>query len=712
MTYANLLSDESVQSRYFAIIKPKRKAASFTLFSGSVYSQSFNYGIVYSVSIDGVQLTLGSSSSLSAGEFYWDRLTNILYVRTSDSTTPNDNFVVITYELYFTSHGSGDYWYRTPTSSITETVFYEPLIEKSPTIKQTVSDVLFGIQPQQSSSLKLINAEHIFEKHIYDSSFYKSSIQLYHALLERKFDQNITKFELNTTNIRFVLDGFCTDYSYEDGTISLKITDRTNSFDKDYRNIDPAENFYTSSTFSNVDPSFIGKPIRYAYGFIEGWIPVNIDYNSDAPTTSNNRVWVALGEQNNINELTRNVVASPVSTDTRTYVNDANGFVIGDSVWFDRAVGTDEYEIITNVNYASDYIEHSALVGGAMVSGDAIKRSFIGNITIVQDNVKYQALYGRDYNPSLALAGGTTGFTFTSSLESNLSMPSTLSPNDKIYCRLYGRKTDTTISASPFGTDDLNTRNMTSPIVILYDLLKRSGISESQIDTAGFQSLESTNTEAIAVGIPSESSDSNFPDLKSIIIDIMKTSLVRMYVNNDNKWTVSRLAPIVSTTKTIGDDEILDGSFDYSFNYSDVVSDITVEYAFREVSDDLSQSGSITSKVTATSETAQYLHGISKLLNFKSLHFRSTDAIILADRLSFIFGDREGLVNIQSTKRFFDNLLNDKITIQRTKLPGFDFDRDTLQDRNFAITEFQKDLNRVNLLLNDQKGIQDNSGSW
>ena len=347
-----------------------------------------------------------------------------------------------------------------------------------------------------------------------------------------------------------------------------------------------------------------------------------------------------------------------------------------------------------------------------MASGDAIKRSFVGNITIVQDNVQYYPLYGRDYDSSLALSGGTTGFTFDSALESNLSMPNTLSPNDKVYCRVYGRKVDTTIGGSPFGTDDSNTRNMTSPILILYDLLKRSGVTESEIDTATFQTLESANTEAISFGIPRDSSSVSFPTVKSIIVDIMKTSLIRMFINNSNKWTISLLEPIASTSKTIGDDEIGSESFNYSFNYTDVVSEVTVEYGYREVSDDLSQIGSVSSKVTASSDTATYLHGISKLLNYQSLHFRSSDASVLANRLAYIFGDRDGVLNIQSTKRFFDNLLNDKVTIERKKMPGFNYDGETLNSRDFAITEFQKDLNSVRLVLNDQKGIEDNSGSW
>lgn len=708
MSYETLLSDESVQSRYFCTLRPKRKAATFTLFSGSVYSQGFDYGRVYGVVSEGSALSEGSSSSLSAGQFYHDFSANILYVRLSDSSNPNLKFVVITYELYFTSHGSGDYWYRTPTNSATDLVFYEPLIEKSPTLKQTTAEVLFGVQPEQSSTLRLINAEHIFEKHVYDSSFYRASVILYHALLEKRFDQNVGRFVLDTANIKLVLDGFSTDYSYSGGTISIKVTDRRNSFDVEYRNISPAESFYSTATFPALDPNFIAAPIRYAYGFIEGWVPVNIDYVSDSPTTSDNRVFVALAEQNNLNEKSTTVPASPASTTTRTYVSNVQGFVVGDSVWFDRAVGTDEYKIITVVG--ANYVEHSALAS-AMASGDTIKRSFVGNVTIVQDGVKYQALFGRDYNSSLALAGGTSGFTFTTTLEANLSMPNTLSPNDKVYCRIYGRKVDTTISAAPFGTNDSSTGNMVSPIVILYDLLKRSGLVESQIDTAAFQSLESSNTESIALGIPKESSGS-FDTYKDIFVEIMKTTLIRMYVNNDNKWTISRLAPITSTTKTVGDDEINDGSFSYEFNYSDVVSYVVVKYAFREVADDLAVTSSTTSKTSFTSPTAQYLHGISKSDSFDSLHFREADAAILAERLSYVLGDRDGTLRIDSQKRFFNTLLNDKITVERTKLPGFSFDSDTLRSRDFAVTEFQKDLNKVSITLNDQRGIEENEGNW
>ena len=46
MAYLDLLEDESIDSQYLAVIKPRRRATGFTLFSGSVYRLLFEYGEV------------------------------------------------------------------------------------------------------------------------------------------------------------------------------------------------------------------------------------------------------------------------------------------------------------------------------------------------------------------------------------------------------------------------------------------------------------------------------------------------------------------------------------------------------------------------------------------------------------------------------------------------------------------------------------------
>src|SRR4051812_27447791 len=101
MTYSTLLEDEGVNAQFLCVLKPARRVTSWTLVSGSVYSNAFDYGYVVGVAVNGTDLTAGSSSSLSAGQFYWDSEAETLYVRKSDSVAPlAGDWIIITYEIY------------------------------------------------------------------------------------------------------------------------------------------------------------------------------------------------------------------------------------------------------------------------------------------------------------------------------------------------------------------------------------------------------------------------------------------------------------------------------------------------------------------------------------------------------------------------------------------------------------------------------------
>jgi hypothetical protein len=87
--YQDLLSQEGIEANYMSVIVPRRQVTGFTLFSGSVYSKSFDYGQVVRVDQNGVALVEAFSTSLSAGQFYYDVTNSVLYVRMSDSSNPS-----------------------------------------------------------------------------------------------------------------------------------------------------------------------------------------------------------------------------------------------------------------------------------------------------------------------------------------------------------------------------------------------------------------------------------------------------------------------------------------------------------------------------------------------------------------------------------------------------------------------------------------------
>ena len=66
----------------------------------------------------------------------------------------------------------------------------------------------------------------------------------------------------------------------------------------------------------------------------------------------------------------------------------------------------------------------------------------------------------------------------------------------------------------------------------------------------------------------------------------------------------------------------------------------------------------------------------------------------------------------KTKNRFFDSQINDVIRISRDRQPGFSFSDGTDQNRDGVIVSAFKGLNEIEIELDDQKGIEDNSGSW
>lgn len=698
MSYATLLDQENVQESYLAVLTPRRRVTTWTVVSGFVYKASWFYNKPSSVEFDGEEMTEVASSTPGASEWYWNSSTNEIYLRTPQSADPDTGQAVALYALYVASSGMADTnFYSTPTDSSTTQVHFEPVIKQPPAIKLTTGDTLFGFYPIQSSSIQLINAEHWLEEHLYDSSFNSGSIKIYHLLGD----------ELDTANVKLVYDGLMSDVSYTADQVSIKTLDRLDQFNQEFRNADTS--FFATGDFAGVDPNQVGKPIRYVYGYVKGFKPTNIDYVQDSPTTSDNRDWVVCGEQTGLGEISRTVGSS--STSTRTYIDFVEGIQVGDTVWLDRVSGTDEYRIVTAISISPAYIEHAALSGAAMASGDAVKKGFVSRVDIVQNNVVYTAYYNRDYTIA-NFAVGTRGFSFTTSLEANLSLPANLSPSDTVYCTVYGRVNDLTAGGPTFGSNDPYSNNISNPVMIIYDLMKNKlGIPESSINLTQLALIRTaTATEGLGIAVPASSSGS-FPTYKTLITDILKSSLLRFFLDNDLKWTIEQLEPLGTSARTVDSYELSE-DFKYSFQFGDVVSDVIVEYGKREEPELINGNPNQGSVVTASSDYARYTHKIVKQKTFDSLHFRSADAQVLADRLAYYLGDRKGVIEFTAPTRLYDSLINDTMTIEREKLPGFAWVEDTNRSRDFSITEVNKTIRGVKIEAEDQKGIEDNSASW
>jgi hypothetical protein len=677
LSYNTLIQKEGIKQNYLIVMVPKRNITSWTLFSGTTYYNDFDYGNVVKVTSDDVELTEGSSTTLAANEWYYDVTNERLYVNITSIAT---KYVVIFYELFYGTQAA--HHYRVPTDDSTRVVYWDPIINKPPQFKSTLADSITGYMPSQGSTIVLNNGEHTLEKHMYSSSFKNASISVYHWLGDLDVD-NIKK--------RYITIG--DNISYSDTNVTFSIRDRIDILDLEFRSSVP---FYNTTLFPSLDVAENGYAIRTVFGVVNEALLTNLDYENESPTTSDNRVWgVRAGA---LNQVTKTVPASPVSTTTRTYSSDnVNGMNVGDNVLIDKA--TDEYVIITAIG--SNYIEHAALVSGAATTGDTFVRPTVAKVEIEQSGVIYRALYNRDYTE--AVSSGIVQITFDASMETNLSM-STLTSVEPVFARIYGKANDNTIGGSPFGSDSTTYAALTDPAVILYDLL-RDLVDEADINTTSFTTLSGLiSGEEVGFSIPQDKT-SLYPTYKELMIRLFTSNLIQLFLDNDLKWEVSRLAPLGSDDVSIEEDEIIDKSLSYRINYNDIINKLFVEYDYKEYS-------TTYNRESYDSDTASYLHEIEKQETFISVLLESSDASTLAKRLSFIYGDRSGIIRFKCKNRFQDNNLIDIIEVGREKHPGFDYVEGTVNTRDYIILEVDKALNEVTIGASDNKGLEDNSGDF
>lgn len=707
MAYADLLQEEGIRSEYLIVLKPRRKVTSWTLVAAGVYKIPFSlsdFGEVIGLTADDVTLTQGSSTTPAQGEFYYDIDNSELYVHLVGGINPNTKFTVATFERYvgtIDAHAP-----RVPTDSSKRVVYFDPIVQNSPTKKDSLKDILFGFSGDLRSAITLINAEHWAEKILYDSSFNHAEVQVYHWLGEAE----------EVTDRKKVFQGLCKNIQYSDDRVVVQIFDQRSMFNEEWRNEDAS--FYTFSDFPSLDPKKENKPIPFIYGvtFIGA---TNVDYEDEAPSSTDNREWVVGAGDSDLGSVTQTVAASPASTTTRTYLVSASGMRVGDSVRVNKAAP--ESRKITAAQYSSPpFIEHAAFAGAAALGGNSVDRNAVGIVEIIQDGVLYEALIGEHYTGSLPGAG-TFGFEFTAGLDSGGTplLPSVLTPNDEVHVRVYGKKNNVILGGSPFGGNDAGsdpTGNLTNPAVIVFDILKNFiGIAETDINTATFTALEASVDEALGFAIPSESMAGKFPTFKDILIRISKSVLFRLFVSSENaKWSLKQLSPFAAADFSVEEDEIKDGSFSYDFSYDqDLFSKILVQYAFKERSSNPNLNESETLLKEATSLTARYLHKIEKTETFDDvLLFRDADAQKLADRLSYVYGDRRGEISLTVKNRFFESDLADRLDVSKVRLPGTTFDNETKITQSLSITDTDLSLSEIKLSGDDQKGIQDNSGSW
>lgn len=355
MTYASLLLEDGIESNYLAVIKPRRliDSTAWTVVSGTKYTTPFAWGDGVVVEADGVVKTQAASVSVGSGEWFWDYSTNLLTV--DFGADPDTMSVVVTYEIHLATKGC--HWNRIPTDSTSRIVYFEPLIKSAPKISTSMSDVLFGIMATQSSSMECDNSEAYFEQHVYDSSFYNADVDLYHWLSD-----------LEATNLKLVYKFLVQNVFITNSSCSFDVMDRYDLFSKNYRNyrqreVDALQFYPEISSLPEMDPNFVGRPVRAIFGRVDGLPCVNLAYGST------NDMWAVCGwwGSPSFYNTVKHIIGTS-STTSRFYLDDVSGIGVGDQWNLPNSYGLNKVCIIAAVG--ADYVDVTSAKASPPVAGE------------------------------------------------------------------------------------------------------------------------------------------------------------------------------------------------------------------------------------------------------------------------------------------------------------------------------------------------------
>lgn len=273
MSYTTNSAKDGFRKEMFVVLRPRYRPTSFTLFSGSTYYASFDFGPVTALSINGTALTEGTSTTLFANQWYYSESEGRIYFQKSVAPTSTD-WIVLTFEVYLSTFDT--VWYSAPTDSSTDEVNFRGIIIDPPVIAQSDDQNIFGYSPVQDTSITCTYDAEYLQEMLYDITFNKAEVIVYHMA-----------GDLDTANITKIFTGVGGTHSVTDDRLQINILDKSYLLDAQMDN--GGGNYFSTDT--TTDPNYRGRAIPSYYGPARSFRGVCIDYDDSSPTTSQNRKW-------------------------------------------------------------------------------------------------------------------------------------------------------------------------------------------------------------------------------------------------------------------------------------------------------------------------------------------------------------------------------------------------------------------------------------
>jgi len=265
-----------------------------------------------------------------------------------------------------------------------------------------------------------------------------------------------------------------------------------------------------------------------------------------------------------------------------------------------------------------------------------------------------------------------------------------------------------------FGYDETEdfegTRN---PITVLASLLVNfTGILPEQIDWESFETARVYHkNREVSFAIPRSTSDAA-PSMQNLIGEVCQSTLSRIHVGNDGRWKISLALPVGEEPDFLVEDEHLIGDVNFEIDYDDITHKVSVFHDRREISQNTLEYYGSAKAVSATKQTSVFIHEISRVREFYSIFKNQEDADWLGWRLLQILSGPKRTARLRVPIQIGRVEVGSTILLKRNLIPGFEYDPDVVREMTGAVIEVEQNAQSYELTIDEQRGIEDNAGSW
>jgi hypothetical protein len=719
MSWSDNVQNDNEFQAFFVRSSCRVKLTGWEQYSGSVYSTTIPEGsILASLKINGATYFLRDSAAgvVSDLEYYYDRDTGTIYIWVSGGGDPDDDAFHIIATIYLFHASQDTLWHQTPDDESTPVVLWKGLLSAAPEYRVTIPPLAMGYYPIEPTSLVLKNDQSL--NHLLShGSFHRTDCVVWQQA-----------GPLDADNMEMIVNGlFGLTIFVDDSNITFQVVDRSIHFDGH------VTLQYLGS--ENVDPKFAGTPLMKLWGVAS--VPsnadldkpvfelMNIDYDSDAPTTSNNRKFALVHDPDSrfAETVADGQILKPggggfFRLNSSIY---ATKFRPGDKVWFDGL--TDQYwEVDTVPGPGGTDIHLTVIPSGAGGQAGNLRTSFIKKVFLIKNGgeTTYELTMGRDWTETLH-TGDFRGITLTSTAEANVGA-STYDPNvDSLWCNCIGKKTKPTFEFTPVDDDTNYDDAFHLGVNVLYDFLKEEcGIDEENIDVDSFVSARGIVDWSVFLPVPfAQLTDA--PTRRDVLEVLLKSMMLRAYFNSEGKFTLKPYGPAETSAGTVTKQDIISTS--YQIDYSNLAKLIFVFVWDANSINRIAYSGTKADWLAGTAQIkfltdlqvnqiasaftsarGQYLHQVNRSQVVEFIVTSNSDDF--QNRMRDLYGERHGMMKVATRRHFMQRSAGEDVTVQRPELIGETYDGSE-KSNVFEVLEVLKSPTVVEFQLDDTKAAKD-----